>query len=121
MRGRDEPAELVRVTLPKWDAVEDPPSSGRRGVVLRIPEHGGLPEPESGLVRGMLLLRIVLAAESDPGIVRVRATEPPAELVDSAPRPVTAKQRRSVGVTILAVAVILWILFLIMLRLSGLA
>jgi hypothetical protein len=119
LRGRDEPAEVVRVTLPKFDEGEDPPSSGKRGIVLRIREHGGLPAPESGLPRGTLLLRVVLAEASDPGVYRVRRTEPPAEIVQSAAAHLA--KRRSTGVMVLAVAVVLWILFLIMLRMSGLA
>ena len=67
--------ELLRVTLP----VRARESSGEvRGVVIRIPEQGGLP-PEHGevLPRGLLLLRVELAEAPDPGVSRVLPTAPP--------------------------------------------
>lgn len=74
LRGRGELAELLTVSLPqrKGDADE-------RGIVIRIPEQGGLP-PEQGvaLPRGLLLLRVELAELADPGVSRV---VPPASSV----------------------------------------
>ena len=75
LRGRGELPELLRVTLP----VRARESSGEvRGVVIRIPEQGGLP-PEHGevLPRGLLLLRVELAEAPDPGVSRVLPTAPP--------------------------------------------
>src|SRR5690349_24963649 len=50
LRKRDEPAEMVEVTLPSRQEDEVPDS---RGLTLRIPEQGGLPEPGSDLPRGL--------------------------------------------------------------------
>jgi len=69
LRGRDELPEILRVTLPmrKSDAERE-----ARGVMIRIPEQGGLP-PENGelLPRGLLLLRVEVAEVGDPGVKRV--------------------------------------------------
>ncbi len=76
LRGRNELAEVLTVTLPARKA----DSSGEtRGVVIRIPEQGGLP-PEHGaaLPRGLLLLRVEPAEAADAGITRVTPPEPPA-------------------------------------------
>jgi len=75
LRGRAELPELLRVTLP----ARPRESNGEvRGVVIRIPEQGGLP-PEHGevLPRGLLLLRVELAEAPDPGVSRVLPTAPP--------------------------------------------
>jgi hypothetical protein len=58
LRGRGEPPDLVEVTLPAR-----PPDDS---FVIRIPEHGGLARPESGLPRGQLYLRIEPSEGSDP-------------------------------------------------------
>ena len=69
LRGRHELPEILTVTLPtrKPDAESEP-----RGVIIRIPEQGGLP-PEDGevLPRGLLLLRVEPAELADPGVTRV--------------------------------------------------
>ena len=79
LRGRAELPELLRVTLP----ARPRESNGEvRGVVIRIPEQGGLP-PEHGevLPRGLLLLRVELAEAPDPGVSRVVPTaSPPSSL-----------------------------------------
>jgi hypothetical protein len=115
MRAREAPPELVTVTLPQRKQ-ED--SASQRGVMLRIPEQGGMADPASSLPRGALLLRVMLGDTSDPGVRRVRRSEYPGGTVDFG----TAKvRRRSTAVTVLMVAVVLWILLLILLRLSGVA
>ncbi len=76
LRGRDELPEVLSVTLPMR---KPEPNSETRGVVIRIPEQGGLP-PEVGepLPRGFLLLRVEPAEAADPGVLRVVPPEPPA-------------------------------------------
>jgi hypothetical protein len=75
LRGRSELPELLTVTLPALTTEE---GSEARGVVIRIPEQGGLP-PEHGdvLPRGLLLLRVEIAEAADPGVSRVVPAEPP--------------------------------------------
>ena len=65
LRGRDEPAEFVQVTLPTRTAAEvaDQPC-----VVLRVPGFGGKYEGDSVEARGLLLLRVVASAAADPGV-----------------------------------------------------
>jgi hypothetical protein len=69
LRGRQELPEVLQVTLP---ALEPLANGEARGVVIRIPERGGLP-PEEGelLPRGLLLLRVEPAHTADPGVIRV--------------------------------------------------
>jgi hypothetical protein len=122
LRQRDEPAEMVEVTLPARSAEHLPES---RGITLRIPELGGLPEPGSDLPRGVLLLTVVPSLEPDPNIKLLRGVpskRPPAIIVDSDEIPAQlgvpgAKGGRSR--TLIVVAVVLWILLLLWLRLSG--
>jgi len=72
LRGRDELPEILSVTLP----MRRPDAEGElRGVVIRIPEQGGLP-PEHGLPRGLLLLRVEPAASADSGVSRVVPSRP---------------------------------------------
>jgi hypothetical protein len=124
LRRRDEPAEVVEVTLPARKSDELPES---RGVTLRIPEQGGLPEPGSELPRGVLLLTVVPSSEPDPSIKLLRGVpskRPPASIVESDEMPSAlgeqgARRRTSATMLIVVVAVILWIALLIWLRLSG--
>ena len=124
LRQRDEPAEMVEITLPARRDEELPDS---RGITLRIPELGGLPEPGSELPRGVLLLTVVPSREPDPNIKLLRGVpskRPPAAIVESDEMPTAlavpaAKGRNSHAVVIVVVAVALWILLLIWLRLSG--
>ncbi len=125
LRTRDEPAEVVEVTLPARRADELPDS---RGLTLRIPEQGGLPAPGSDLPRGLLLLTVVPSPQSDPSIKLLRGVpsrRPPASIVDSDEMPSLTplaepdKRGLSPAVLIVLVAVVLWILLLIWLRLSG--
>ncbi len=73
LRDRHELPELLQVTLP---ARKSEANGEARGVVIRIPEQGGLP-PEHGevLPRGFLLLRVELAETADPGVTRVPEPE----------------------------------------------
>jgi len=123
LRQRDEPAEVVEVTLPSRPD-DDLPDS--RGITLRIPEQGGLPPPNSDLPRGVLLLTVVPSAESDPNIKPLRGVpskRPPAVVVDSEDGPTqlapSVAKPRLTALVIVAIAVLLWILLLIWLRLAG--
>jgi hypothetical protein len=124
LRTRDEPAEMVEVTLP-IRAGDDAPDS--RGITLRIPEQGGLPELGSELPRGVLLLTVVPSPEADPKIKLLRGVpskRPPATIVDRSEMPKrltdSAPQRSSsVAMVIVIIVVVLWILLLIWLRWSG--
>lgn len=126
LRKRSEPAEVVEITLPARRSDELPES---HGLTLRIPEQGGLPEAGSELPRGLLLLTVVPSSESDPSVKLLRGVpskRPPASIVESdemaslvptAPRQTARGLPRAV--TMVLVAVVLWILLLIWLRLSG--
>jgi hypothetical protein len=124
LRKRDEPAEVVEVTLP-IRAGDDAPDS--RGITLRIPEQGGLPELGSELPRGVLLLTVVPGPDADPKIKLLRGVpskRPPASVVDSdqipkRPAEHAPKRSTSVAMVILIAAVVLWILLLLWLRWSG--
>jgi hypothetical protein len=124
LRKRDEPAEVVEVTLPVRSN-DDLPDS--RGITLRIPEQGGLPEHGSDLPRGLLLLTVVPSPEPDPTIKLLHgipSKRPPASVVDSDEMPTvqeagSAERRSSPALIIVIVAVLLWILLLLWLRLSG--
>ena len=124
LRTRDEPAEVVEVTLPIRSG-DDAPDS--RGITLRIPEQGGLPELGSELPRGVLLLTVVPSPEADPKIKLLRGVpskRPPASIVDSDEMPKLAvepapKHSSSLAMVIVIIVVTLWILLLIWLRWSG--
>lgn len=125
LRQRDEPAEVVEVTLPARRADELPDS---RGLTLRIPEQGGLPAAGSDLPRGLLLLTVVPSPQSDASVKLLRgrpSLRPPASIVDSDDLPslIPPSERPARGlspvVVIVLVAVVLWVLLLIWLRLSG--
>jgi hypothetical protein len=118
LRGRNEPGELVRVTLPQR-AFDDPPSSGPKGFLVRIPEKGALPPPGSKLPRGLLLLRIEQADKADAGVRLEGAPTREAAPVEALPERVAAPRRRSVAVPIVAILVVLWIAFLVFLRVTG--
>jgi hypothetical protein len=124
MRSRDEPAEVVEVTLPARSD-DDLPDS--RGITLRIPEQGGLPPPDSDLPRGVLLLTVVPSPDPDPSIKLLRGVpskRPPASIVDSDEMPTAVvapapPRRLSTARVIVIAALVLWILLLIWLRMSG--
>jgi hypothetical protein len=67
--ARDEPAAVLEVTLPRRTAEE---LAREPVVVLRIPDAGGFPEPESGHPRGLLLLKVAASAEPDPSVIRAK-------------------------------------------------
>ena len=121
LRKREEPAEVVEVTLPSRPADEQPDS---RGITLRIPEQGGLPDPGSDLPRGVLLLTVVPSQEPDPSIKLLRGVpskRPPASIVDSDEMPKLLSEgepKRRLALLIVIVAVVLWVLLLIWLRLT---
>jgi hypothetical protein len=75
LRARDELPEILTVTLPRRNTEV---AGDTRGVVIRIPEQGGLP-PENGdvLPRGLLLLRVEAAEVGDPGVCRVAPPSAP--------------------------------------------
>ncbi len=58
LRERGEPPDLVEVKLPARQDSE--------AFVIRIPERGGLARADSGLPRGLLLLRVEPSEGSDP-------------------------------------------------------
>jgi len=73
LRGRQELAEILRVTLPVRNA-----QSEIRSVVIRIPEQGGIsPDNAELLPRGLLLLRVEPAELADPGVSRVLPSQRP--------------------------------------------
>ena len=75
LRGRNELPELITVTLPARKAEAN---GEARGVVIRIPEQGGLPPAEDeALPRGMLLLRVEPAEVGDAGVSLVLQPEAP--------------------------------------------
>jgi hypothetical protein len=121
LRRRDEPADIVEVTLPRRGEDELPDS---RGITLRIPEQGGLAEPGSELPRGVLLLTVVPSPEADPRIKLLRGVpskRPRASIVDGDEDRTLLAPREKFGkwTAVVAVAVVLWILLLAWLRWSG--
>jgi hypothetical protein len=121
LRGRREPVEIVRVTLPKrGDSAEL--SASERGIVLRIPERGGTADIE-GMPRGVLMLTVIATDRADPGVIRVEPmVVQPAEAERAVlPTPAAAPARRNRLVLVVAVLVVLWILALLALRLGGYA
>jgi len=104
LRGRQELPELLQVTLP----ARKPEANGEaRGVVIRIPEQGGLP-PEHGdvLPRGFLLLRVELAETADPGVTRVVQLEPP-ESRERVSLRIPRASRKQLRLLAVAVAIVL--------------
>jgi hypothetical protein len=68
LRAREELPEILHVTLPARQPEVD---GGTRGVVIRIPEQGGLPPVNDEILpRGLLLLRVDPAEVADPGVSR---------------------------------------------------
>ena len=117
LRGRREPAEIVRVTLPSRGDSAELTKSGR-GVVLRIPERGGAAESEA-LPRGLLMLTVLAAEEPDAGVTRAEKAEfQPLGRERTAAQPAALRVRNR-AVLLVAVLVLLWVLALVVLRLGG--
>ncbi len=120
LRGREELPEILSVTLPARQPEAD---GGTRGVVLRIPEQGGLPPVENEfLPRGLLLLRVEPAEVADAGVSRI---VPPAPVLSlraalslRIPRPNPNQAR--VLAFVIAVALFLGLAFLAFRRHRGL-
>ena len=97
LRGRREPPELLTVTLPRRKG------EAGGGVMIRIPEQGGLPAEGSGLPRGLLLLRVELGEVPDAGVSLVRRSLPAVlervALSLRASKP-TPKQARSIALIV---------------------
>lgn len=118
LRTRDELPEIVQVTLPKRGDSAELTGSGR-GVMLRIPERGGLPDTE-GMLRGHLMLTVLAGGTRDAAVSRVE----PARVLEQARaaslRPPGAPELpRNRLVLIVAILVVLWIVGLIVLRVTG--
>lgn len=116
LRGRKELPELLSVTLPTRKSA---PEADARGVMIRIPDQGGLPAAGLALPRGMLLLRVELAEAPDPGVSVVRRSVPTVlQRVALSLRvpPPTPKQERSI-VVFIAIAVFLGLALLAFWRL----
>jgi hypothetical protein len=119
LRGREELPELLHVTLPARQPEAD---GGTRGVVIRIPEQGGLPPVENEfLPRGLLLLRVEPAEVADPGVSRI---VPPAPILSLRPLslriPKPSPNQARMLVLLLAVALLLGLAFLAFRRHRGL-
>lgn len=120
LRQRDEPPEVVEVTLPVRSGSDTEPLDGP-GVTLRIPEQGGLPEPGSELPRGTLLLTVVPSETPDPRVYLARSSGATkgAGSGEHEPRGGSGTPHRAVLIVVAIVVVALWILLLAWLRLSG--
>jgi hypothetical protein len=129
VRGREEPIEIVRVTLPMRGELDAAPESGLassgptsvgRGVAIRIPEYGGLAD-DPALGRGFLILSLLLAETPDPTVRLMEPTDPGLTL----PRPPKVPTIPGAGgasrapVWIAVGLVSLWVIFLALARLLG--
>jgi len=114
LRERREPAELVTVTLPRHTSDMETTASGH-GIVVRIPERGGLPDSPK-LPRGLLLLNVSPAQIADVAIVE--APGPIAKRSERAP-PSAPARRVDVLVIAVAILVVLLLAYLAWTRLSG--
>lgn len=108
LRGRDEPPDIVEVTLPSRPDDES--------FVIRIPEQGGLAREASGLPRGQLFLRVEPSEGSDPSASVTRVPEGivtgrrPLDRVEALPR--DSRRFVALGVAaVVAIVTVLWIWF----------
>jgi len=86
VRGRDEPAETVRITLPQQNADSSDRADSTQTRTLKVPGHGGLTDPNSSVTtRGWLLLRINANGPISSCIRPILPSEPvvPEDAVDS--------------------------------------
>ncbi len=115
VRGRKEPVELLTVTLPTRADDLEGTGSGRT-LVLRVPDRGGLSTIPSE-PRGLLFLHISTSHEPDPTVRRIEVVAPPEE---DLPKPaIAALPPRSRAVLWVAILVLIWMAFLIWLRVTG--
>jgi len=131
LRGRNEPPEMIQVPLPKRSGGTLHESGS---FTIRIPEQGGLPR-SSAEVRGFLLLTVVRSETADAGVRLLDSPRPvsvPAIIPAAVPAPrqravepaqpesgVRPVQRRRAAVPIAIVLIVLWVAFLVYLRVSG--
>jgi len=115
LRDRNDPSEYIQVTLPR---VKVPPDSGRRGMILRIPESGGFAVDNPELPRGLLLLSLTPDKESDHN-VRLWLEGGAARTMPPPPPQSRRRLGRYPGVVIAAVLVVFWIALLVFLRVYG--
>jgi hypothetical protein len=82
LRGRNDPAESVEVTLQTSSVSDDVPSSRTRRIVVRIPERGGHAPPSSGAAvpRGNLLLSVRAGPPPPRGVKKLAGPSIPPEL-----------------------------------------
>lgn len=105
VRGRGEPIGLLLVTLPS--------GKPEGAVVIRIPEHGGLPGEGTDLPRGHLLLRVEVGSKADPGVTLAPDRVVEAKL-PTPPAPAPGIERRPVwlvaGALALGIVLVVWAL-----------
>jgi hypothetical protein len=111
IRKRSDPSEPLRVTLPRNEARTDSLASG---LVVRVPERGGLAPEFSGLPRGHLLLRVCAGTEIGPDVTIIHADTSAVETRESVWDMITELDRGPLKwpiiVAILAVPLLLWLL-----------
>jgi hypothetical protein len=78
MRGRNDPIELLELTLPAQPPQSEPAPASGRLLIIRLPDRGGAPPKDSELPRGHLLLAIAQGAEPSAGVKRVEPEPEPA-------------------------------------------
>lgn len=115
LRDRNEPGELVTVTLPRHTNDMESTASGR-GIVVRIPERGGLPDSPKK-PRGLLLLSVSPALVAD---VKLVETPAPPEVIPSK-RPTVAPAARKLDPVVIALVILVVLLlgYLAWLRITG--
>lgn len=102
LRGKDDPVEVVSVTLPRLDT-----GAAANGVCLRIPGRGG---SEVDRPRGLLLLRVAPGEQAGPGVRLLRGSIPPAA---------SGLGRNQLALISLTLVLALSLVFFLLLKLSG--
>ena len=124
VRERSELGEIVRVVLPCTDddgplsSHSEPPSSGKRGLIVRIPDQGGLPPSGSDLPRGHLMLLVQVGEPVTATRVEIPVAPAPQPAAFE-PAIVAAARKRPVALVVVAVLVLGWIALLVAVRMSG--
>lgn len=111
LRGREEPGEVVQVTLPQPNTGGD---GCPRDLVLRIPGRGGLASADRSLPRGMMMLRVSSADNADAS---VWLSDP--SLIAGADLEALKRASPEVVRRSLVIGAILILLFVLLLKLSG--